>query len=146
MEKRQQNQYLTDQQIQDLIDATEEVMVPAPDYLKQMILQKAESQFVKESVEIVPIRHTVRQKDTSPSGKARREKEFRSYVIKIVAAAAAIIVLVMAMPSESKLFMEREPRISMENKDSAVRQINQKTSAFCGSILEKTNQIFQKGE
>lgn len=146
MEKERKDVYLTNEQLQELIAGTEDHMVQAPEYLEQMILRKAEPEFIKESVEIVPIRHAIPEAKPLLKEKEKRQKDFRLYTIKIVAAAATILILLTVLPSGNSFFMEQAADIRMENRNTTVKHINQKTSEFCGSILEKTNQLFQKGE
>lgn len=85
------NHYLTDEQLQDLIAGAEENLYQAPDYLEQMIRRKAEPEFIKESVEIVPIRHTIMEGKPILPDRSFRQRAFRAYSVKIVAAAAAIL-------------------------------------------------------
>lgn len=146
MKKEKRDFYLTDEELQDLMAGVEVSMCQAPEYLEQIILRKAEPEFVKESVEIVPIRHAILEGKTVLPGKEAIQKEFRTYTIKIVAAAAAIMALLIAIPNEDDLFNRQRVDISAEKRDTAVKNINEKTSEFCSSLLEKTNQLFQKEE
>lgn len=146
MEKETRESYLNDEQLQDLIAGVEENLYQAPDYLEQMILRKAEPEFMKESVEIVPIRHAIMEGKPILPEKAARERQFKAYSIKIAAAAAAVLVLLVALPNPENFAPRQNVTISVENRDTAVKNINKKTTDFCSAILEKTNQLFQKEE
>lgn len=141
----EENNYLTDEQLCDLMESVETGMYQAPEYLEQIILRKAEPEFVKESVEIVPIRHTIMEGKPILPKKEYVSRQFRSYTVKIAAAAAAIVLLLIAMPDPAELIQPKAD-ISMEKRDTAMKSINEKTSDLCSMILEKTNQLFQKEE
>lgn len=144
MKNEMTDNYLTNEQLQDLIAGVEENMYQAPDYLEQMILRKAEQEFMRESVEIVPIRHAILEGKPILPEKAAREKQFKEYSVKIVAAAAAILILLVALPNPENFTPQQSVKINTENRDTAVKTINQKTTDFCSAILEKTNQLFRK--
>ena len=147
MDKEINHSYLSDDQLEDLMAGVEENdMYQAPDYLQQMILRRAEPGFVRESVEIVPIRHAIREGRPLLAGQESQKKQFRSYTIKIVAAAAAALALVFTMPNPE--FISFQPKVEMgeRERNAGVKKINEKTSDFCSAILEKTNQLFQKEE
>ena len=146
MESEMSNHYLTEEQLQDLIAGAEKDMYQAPDYLEQIILRKAEPQFMKESVEIVPIRHTIMEGKPVLPDKTSRQRAFKAYSIKIVAAAAAILILLVALPNPGNFAPRQNVTTSVENRDTAVKNINKKTTDLCSAILEKTNQLLQKEE
>ncbi len=144
MKNEMTDNYLTDEQLQDLIAGVEENMYQAPDYLEQMILRKAEPEFMRESVEIVPIRHAILEGKPILPEKTAREKQFKEYSVKIVAAAAAVLILLVALPNPENFAPRQNVTISTENRNTAVKNINKKTTDFCSAILEKTNQLFRK--
>lgn len=139
MRTKEQKEYLTDEQLERLIADVQKETYRAPDYLEQVILRKAEPEFVKESVEIVPIRHALREGKPLLPQKPSRRKQLQMYGIKVAAVAAAAIALVILTPNFEQMNFNRKDTTVMQN-------INQKTSDFCSAIYEKTNQLFQKGE
>lgn len=146
MGNENKNSYLTDEQLQDLIAGVEMDIHQAPEYLEQVILRKAEPVLVKESLEIVPIRHAIIDGKPIQTDKVSGKKQFQSYTIKIVAATAAALALLITMPNPDNITLPQKTDISADNSGMAMKNINKKTSDLCSFILEKTNQLFQKEE
>lgn len=162
---QEERNYLSDEELEKLITEMEqEPLVQAPEYLEKMILQKAERIAVRESVEIVPIRHAMKERRKPIPQEPSKRGQLVSYSLKIAAAAAAAIALVIMVPEmESRTadsyrqeqYMQEQKKqeeqgesgkMDRENK-SVTHNLNEKTSDFCSRLFEKTNEIlFQREE
>lgn len=154
--------YLSDEELEKMIAQIEQgPLVQAPEYLEKMILQKAERIAVRESVEIVPIRHAMREGGQPLGRKTSKRGQLLAYSLKIVAAAAAAIALVITVPQmeqktedsyrQQEQYMQeqsqKETQKESRGKKSVARNLNEKTSDFCSRLFEKTNEIlFQREE
>lgn len=159
---QEERNYLSEEELEKMIAELEHgSMVQAPEYLEKMILQKAERIAVKESVEIVPIRHAMKEGRQSLLPEPSKWGQLLSYSLKIVAAAAAAITLVIMVPdmqsgtADSYRQQERytqeqsqeEARKKNRENQSVTRNLNERTSDFCSRLFEKTNEIlFQREE
>lgn len=153
MPMQENRECLNEQELEQLIAETEAAsMHRAPDYLEQMIVQKAKRIETRESVEIVPIRNTFRQsgKVVTPS----KGRQLLGYSLKIAAAAAAAITLVLAVPAmeatdydsyrqqvSEEQQRRREEREKKREEKNIVQNVNEKTSDFCTLLFEKTNEL-----
>lgn len=158
--------YLSDQELEKMMAEIESgPLLQAPDYLEKMILQKAERIAVRSSVEIVPIRHAIRAKKQPASKKTSRQGQLLVYSLKIVAAAAAAIALVIMVPGmqrktedsyrQQEEFMAELQKEQAEQEEtwkknqeriSVTRNLNEKTSDFCSKLFEKTNELLFRRE
>lgn len=128
MKQEKEPGYLTDEQLLQLIEATEAGgLLSAPDYLKNKILKKA----VKNS--------------------KTKQHEFVIFCTKITAAAAASVALLFAMPDFGMdgYLSQPDPPVRREitddiREDSLFRKINQKANSFCGIIADGANVLFEK--
>lgn len=164
---RDEEQYLSEEALEKLIAEVEnEPLLQAPDYLRPMILNQAKHQVFKDSVEIMPIRNTIREsirKDQQTvkkqTGKEKRVQLF-AYSVKIVAAAAAAIAFIMIIPAvQNPAGTNREDayRIEYENdrkemqtkpkkEKSLTRSLNEWSSGWCNRLYEGTNRILEREE
>lgn len=164
---RDEEQYLSEEALEKLIAEVEnEPLLQAPDYLRPMILNQAKHQVFKDSVEIMPIRNTIREsirKDQQiakkQTGKEKRVQLF-AYSVKIVAAAAAAIAFIMIVPAmQNPAGTNREDayRIEYENdrkemqtkpkkEKSLTRSLNEWSSGWCNRLYEGTNRILEREE
>lgn len=125
-----ENNYLTDKELQLLIETAEQEPMPAaPGYLKETILAKAA------------------RTETRP----RRELFF--FGAKVIAAAAAAIALLLTMPDAEQLnrisqteLASRQKVADYDKEDSVLWQFNQKTNQFCSLLSDTANFIFYKEE
>lgn len=164
---RDEEQYLSEEALEKLIAEVENgPLLQAPDYLRPMILNQAKHQVFKDSVEIMPIRNTIREsirKDQQTAkeqtGKEKRVQLF-AYSVKIVAAAAAAIAFIMIVPAmQNPAGTNREDayRIEYENdrkemqtkpkkEKSLTRSLNEWSSGWCNRLYEGTNRILEREE
>lgn len=164
---RTEEQYLSEEALEKLIAEVENgPLLQAPDYLRPMILNQAKHQVFKDSVEIMPIRNTIREsirKDQKTAkkqtGKEKRVQLF-AYSVKIVAAAAAAIAFIMIVPAmQNPAGTNREDayRIEYENdrkemqtkpkkEKSLTRSLNEWSSGWCNRLYEGTNRILEREE
>ena len=158
--------HLSDQELEKMIMEMEDSpLLQAPDYLENMILQKAERIAVRSSVEIVPIRHVMKKGKQPSSKQASRPRQLFAYSLKIVAAAAAAITLVIMVPQvqretedsyqQQEAYVEKLQREQKEQEEtwkknqerkSVARNLNEKTSDFCSTLFEKTNELLFRRE
>ena len=117
MKKLNDIEYLTDEQLQQLIAEVEEDTVFAPDYFKQTILNK------------VP-----------------EKKQFTAYNVRIAAAAAVVLIILFALPNREWQTNHTNSETHWRQENFIVKNINETTNDFCSVISEKTNQLFQKEE
>lgn len=119
---------MTDKELLEMIEKIEEHdMHQAPDYLKQMIMQKAERMQFTESIEILPgVQKTRTYRNTQEQGKRSKSSvgQFLAYSIKITAAAAAALILLFSWPQyQSEMAiqetLEREQQQKQISKQSA---------------------------
>ncbi|NBI84955.1 hypothetical protein D3Z47_01600 [Lachnospiraceae bacterium] len=128
MKHMQKPDYLTDEELMDLIASVEiGAKLSAPGYLKESILKKA-----------VPKNR-------------KKQHELLFFSAKITAAAAAAILLLFTMPDPGYLeqalqpgFILREEDVSGHREDSFLRKLNQKANSFCGMLADGANSIFEK--
>lgn len=154
--KQERNEYFTDEELEAFVhDIESNRQLRAPDYLTNMILNKAERQAVRESVEIIPIRNTIRE--TFREGKPAliqepsKQKQLLTYSIKIVAAAAAAIALIVVIPTVENHSRNQETAYHVQYDQSSHRQeksimqnLNEKSSDLVNRLFESTNQLFHR--
>lgn len=155
--------YPSDQELEKMIAEIESgPLLQAPDYLEKIILQKAERIAVRSSVEIVPIRHAMKDRKQPASKKSSRPGQLLAYSLKIVAAAAAAITLVIMVPEMQRKtedsYQQQEEHLEKLQKEqeetwkknqerkSVTYNLNEKTSDFCSSLFEKTNELLFRRE
>ncbi len=164
---RDEEKYLSDEALEKLIaDVENGQMLQAPDYLEHMILNKAKHQVFKDSVEIMPIRNTIREsiREDQQTAKKQPQKGKRvqlfAYSVKIVAAAAAAIAFITIIPAmQNPAGTNREDayRIEYENdrkemqtkpkkEKSLTRSLNEWSSGWCNRLYEGTNRILEREE
>lgn len=132
---QERNGYLSEEELQQLIAETEEQMpYRAPDYLEQMILQKAK-----------PVT-------------ASKNRQLFSYSLKIVAAAAAALALIFTIPVTQENDYEAYRRQIAEEQQkrkeewektrgekSTMQNVNDRTNEICRLLSDKTSELlFQK--
>lgn len=151
MQKDKQD-YLSEKELQSLIDSIEqEEMVHAPQYLKESILDKIMSE----------------ERINSSSSHRSSKVQLITYAMKVGAAAAAAIVLLVLIPVKDHCsFMDEETRYeewldyqnqiddkkkyeeTWEEENYGIykgnKSIYETTNEICSKILEKTNKLFGK--
>jgi hypothetical protein len=154
--KQERNEYFTEEELEAFVhDIETNRQFRAPDYLTDMIMNKAERQAVRESVEIIPIRNTIRE--TFREGKPAlvqepsKQKQLLMYSIKIVAAAAAAIALIVVIPTvenhsndQAGLYQVQYDQTGHREEKSIMQNLNEKSSDFCNKLFESTNQLFHR--
>ncbi len=154
--KEENTEYFTEEELADFIaDMEADHPMQAPDYLAELILHKAERQALRESVEIIPIRNTIRE--TIREGKpaavppASKQKQLLVYSIKIIAAAAAAIALIIMTPSmethlgdQSDSYQVQYDQNGQKDEKSMIQNLNEKSSDFCSRLFYRTNQLFHR--
>lgn len=154
--EQKSNEYLTEVELEAFIHEVElNRQLRAPDYLADMILHKAERQAVRESVEIIPIRNTIRE--TIREGKPAlvkepsKQKQLFTYSLKIVAAAAAAIALIIVIPAvqshsenQTETNQIQYDQTSQQEEKSMMQNLNEKSNDFCDRLFESTNQLFHR--
>lgn len=134
---RENNEYLSEEELQRLIAETEEQLpYRAPDYLEQMILQRAK-----------PVT-------------ASKSRQLISYSLKIAVAAAAAITLIFTIPVtqendyeayrkqvEAEQQKRAEEREKARGEKSRMQNVNDKANELCRLLTDKTSELlFQKEE
>lgn len=154
--KQERNEYFTDEELEAFVhDIESNRQLRAPDYLNNMILNKAERQAVRESVEIIPIRNTIREtfREGTPAlvQEPSKQKQLLLYSIKIVAAAAAAIALIVVIPTvenhsrnQGTAYQVQYDQTSHRQEKSFMQNLNEKSSDLCNQIFESTNQLFHR--
>lgn len=151
MQKDKQD-YLSEKELQSLIDSIEqEEMVHAPQYLKESILDKIMSE----------------ERINASSSHRSSKVQLITYAMKVGAAAAAAIVLLVLIPvKDYGSFPDEETRYEewldyqnqvddkeryeetwdKENSEyyKGNKSIYETTNEICSKILEKTNKLFGK--
>ena len=130
---QERNGYLSEEELQQLIAETEEQMpYRAPDYLEQMILQKAK-----------PVT-------------ASKNRQLFSYSLKIVAAAALALIFTIPVTQENdyeayrrQIAEEQQKREDEWEKTrgekSTMQNVNDRTNEICRLLSDKTSELlFQK--
>ena len=148
MRKEGTQEYLSDEALEALIRETEEgPMIKAPEYLEENILHKIEQQ----------------QKVIVYKEKVSAKRRLLTYSMKVMAAAAAFLVVVPTVEQQSRPDMETYVAEAKEqvNKDlqeqkekakkrseeqNFLQSVNDASSAFCNFITETTNGWFLKEE
>ncbi len=142
---REEDKYLSEQELERIIAEAEREMLVAPDYLEQMILKETKKYELRA------------QKSITQTGNSRFFQLF-SYSLKTVVAAAAALAFVFTIPfmedrmeasfregKEISVQREISEKRDMERPDA--RSLNEKTSDFCTRLFERTNELlFQREE
>lgn len=103
-------EYLTDEELELLIEQMERQELYAPKHMKEQILNQA---FPKQTVEVLP-----------KSGGSKRPTSFLAYRLKIVAGMAAAIVMLMILPMRGEIHeydREAERKIRTERMQEYTR-------------------------
>lgn len=114
---------MTDEELLKMMEEIEEQeMHQAPDYLKQMILDKAERIQVRDSIEILPMatRKNQRKNLMEPESKNPKGKKIQLliYSAKIAAATAAALALLYIWPQyQSKVAIQQNVEWEQQQKE-----------------------------
>ena len=121
------NEYLSEEELQKLIDETNEhEMLKAPSYMKTEILTRVQAMEVQKT-QTVGKQMTYEQK----------KKAFRIYRIKVAAVAAAAIFALFLIPKTD--FSPKPDAVA--GKSVVTETINDKTNEFCSRLFEFSNGI-----
>ena len=132
-------EYLTDEELNLLIEELEQQTLYAPRHMKEQILSQA---FPKQTVEVLP-----------KSGGGRKQASLLAYRIKIIAGMAAAIIMLMILPMQREIRgyereMERRLRTESmrEQEDDGKEHIDLNTAFNEGTwkINRKINSWFDR--
>lgn len=148
---------MTEEELKRLIEAVEQnEMHHAPDYLSQMILRKAEHMQAVESVEVLPIRNMSREEFAEKLLRNKRKRLWK-YSLQVSVASAAVMVLLLLLPTIQTQFpsrmdtesilehKEKEHKEYVEHKRKDSRSYVSRES-IVDRISEFTDRLLEKGE